>query len=1347
MPSTGLDIRFLENLKQRLSVSNRRSIYLNALAGRYLTRLDLSDLELIETGLAKQFLQELLSNPKSSTHIRVSPEKLGQPEIQRLMRRLSSMLIEHRDHYNEHGVETFGFGFPILLRRDTQDPTRIIKAPMFIWQLSIERNWRKANEWVLKRDEDYSIVSNISLASHLLNDAGLQLSPIYDHLMDDGILDKDELAGLLQQQFSQLLFEPQNELLTEFRNHLDGEITPILSPDEIKELTLEQPKILWSGIFGLFRSQKESIAKDIEHFISHFNPLQQSLQKLEAARQPGHSSFMKHTFAIVDTDPSQQHLLHALGRGENLIIQGPPGTGKSQTLTGIITNVLSNGGRCLVVCEKKTALDVLYNNLKQLGLEELAVIVEDVYRDRSTLVSSVRERTQQQHPKYSPSPNFIRLLQSCAMQVGRLQKYHEKLITPICGNERWSDVVPRCMQMQTKYPKERVEQFLKAKDFKFQPDELEFILRRLREGEPLFKELGTLQHPFNAFHERFFQIANTFQVGDELNKSVDGLLYAVDGAQRDLLTQLYQYEKMLEDHYTNVMAKKANLIDEIVDMIEDGLKASKYYFNKNGGFYRNFLTGISKKFKTLKDEKLVVLKNYTLLRNLHERYEYFDHRFIDLSDMKKLTFEQVKKDAQKYRDALSNWYSQKESAIREFVNQLSNDYVHPHVDFKKQVREITRNLDLFAQNFMKSQVFKVPFGFKSFVIRERLNNLEELDENLKKLAANFEADFALYHPLKYFWLNLTPTEQSAFQGMATSNIDNWEDYFTSWYLHHLLNAYADENVPQETHYRGILRNFKREESDMRKGLLAHTLNYWRAKQSMAVADFNKQKAPLKVHGIYNLRGNTGGRRTPLRQIFEADPLLFTTFYPVLMVNPSVCASMLPLQPHLFDLVIFDEASQLRLEDTFGALMRGNYKVVSGDSQQMPPSDYFQGARTLIHNEDVLTEEDAELDIQTLEFQNEAIDYLSSSESLLEYTIADGNYKEEFLQVHYRSKHPYLIDFSNAAFYGRRLTPMPPSTDYIPIKFNAVDGIYEERTNKMEAEQVIARLLEIVKLARDTQTEVPSVGVATFNLTQRNYILELVQTRSLADSSVGADFEQLFAAGLFIKNLENIQGDERDYLIISTTFGKKADGNFLQNFGPLNRQQGYRLLNVIITRAKQQLEVFTSIPPEYYGQYRQLIAGEGNNGKAILYAYLAYAKAVSEGDAIMRDAILKLVYEHCSQKPLHQIQMPNSDLHSFKQLVFDTLQQALPGVMMEQNAVYSGFSIPVLIYNQDKQPKVALYFDVFHEFYSEEAYAWDMFYETHLEKMGFAVGRVWSYSWWQNTKAEQQRILEFLKENM
>jgi hypothetical protein len=1334
-----LDIRFLENLGQRLKTGSRRSIYLNALPGRLMTRMDAADFEQLQEGLASAFLNSLLKSPKSQTILRFEPQKLLLPDIQRMMRRLNSISIENKDYYEEHGVETFSFGFPILLRRDSKDPKKIIKAPMFIWSLSLNRNWRKANEWVLERGEDYSIVSNFPLTAHVFNDTQIQLTPLYDHLTEDGFLDKDELAELIYSHYSQLLSKEKPELKDAFRMALDSPLMPIPGSESIESKTLEEPEILWSGIFGLFKAQKDSIIKDIEYYMSNLNVLETEFSALQQQLPEGRSSFMRHTFSMVRTDPSQQQLLHSLGKGENLVIQGPPGTGKSQTLTGIITNVISNGGRCLVVCEKKTAMEVLQNNLRNLGLGELSIIVEDIYRDRTPLVSSARERIQQQHPAYSLSPNYTRILQSCAAQIQRLQKFHEKLIVPVCGNERFADVVALYLQNAEKFPKSRLDNHLKPGNFTFSPNELERLVLSLRDAELLYKNLGTLQHPFNAFNDRFFGIANTHQVFAELKKSVSGLLFAVDGAQRDLLAYLFRYEKLLEDHYSEIMSQKAAIAEDITETIEAGMKASRYFFKKDKGAYRSFLAGISSKYKRLKVDKLEVLKNYVLLQKNHEKFNYFKHVFLDVKNIDKIGYEAILNNTKGYHENLRNWYSSKDAAIRDYVNKLSEQNIHPHINFVKEVKELTRNLDLFAQNFTKSQVFKVPFAFKSAVFRQRLDSLEELDKNLKSLEAKFESDFTVYHPLKYFWLNLDAAQQAAFTGMAHSGLKDWEDYFTSWYYYHLISAYADEFIPEENNYRNLCGNLKKELEDLRQAMLRHTLQFWRSKQTEQVKNFNRDKAPVKVHSLYNLRGNSGGRRTPLRQIFEADPDLFTAFYPVLMLSPTVCASMLPLKPGLFDAVIFDEASQLRLEDTFSALGRGTYKIISGDSQQMPPSDYFAASKNLIHDD---YEEEDDENYDNTRLQKEAVDYLSSSESLLEYCIADGNYRERSLLVHYRSAHPYLIDFSNAAFYGSRLLPIQSLTDYRPIQFNAVNGIYKDSVNREEAKFVVERLLEIYRNSERNSEALPSVGVGTFNMLQRNLIVEMMQEYSMQDESNGTAFEALFTAGLFVKNLENIQGDERDIMLLSTTFGPTEEGNFIQNFGPINRELGYRLLNVIITRAKKHLEIFTSIPAQFYGRFRDFL-GESNTGRGILYAYLAYAKAVSDADETSRNAVLKVVAENGSRSAMAHYSFYEASGY-FAAQFSNTFAALLPeGYSLQRNIIYMGIKTPILINNPEGKTVMAIFPDVHGEQYSEEAYAWDFFKEERLQALGIQVARVWSLSWWKNKDSELKRLMSQL----
>jgi hypothetical protein len=1327
-----LDTRFLNNLKEKLVIGNRSSIYLNALPGRYLTRLDLADLNVLQEDMAEYFLESLLT--KSQFSFPIEPNlgnTIDSEKEDTVIRRLSSITIENEDYYEEHGTKTFGFGYPIMLIKDPKDPSKIIKAPLIIWSLNIQRNLKQENQWVIKREEDFSVTTNMGLTSFLRKQANIVLQPMYDQMLEDSILDKDELAEMAHLHMKQLNPKISDRTKTLFRKVLDSKVAPIKSLKEIETLPLDSPAILWSGVFGLYRSQKDNIVKDLDLFIKNIAQLQPLVEQEPNPSDPSKSSFMKHSFTMLKTDPSQQHLLHSLDKGNNLVIQGPPGTGKSQTLTGIIANTLSNAGTCLVVCEKKTALDVIYNMLKKIGIEELAIVVEDVYRDRLPLVDSVRRRAQHQHQPYRVSPTFIRLLQSSAAHIVRLQGFHKKMQEPITGDHNWANTVGHFLDSNKKNDKDILASLLKASQFEFKSTEYDDIISILSEGEALFKPLGTLNHPLNAMHDRFFRQANATQVETDTKKALDSISKVVNSAQRDILTYLFEYEQLLEEHYSQIYLAKMKLADRVSDIIEGGLAQSKYYFNKRSGVYGKLMSRFSDKHQKSKSEKIDALESFFRLQKLQKQYSYFKYQFMDTSDHKKLDFAKLLEHVNEYKAQVYDWYDARTSVIQQLVKELGPGKIYKYVSFSKRVNEVTKNLDTFETNFAQSNVFKVGFKFASKTIRKRLTQIEGLDENLQKLKNEFD-DFAEYHALKFFWLSLDTKQQAAFQALTKANPKNWAGSFSSWYLHTALAQHEDKFVPDGDQYSNTRNSFVRELTSLQEMLTGHTLKYWRGKQSQSVQAFHKQKAPLTLHSLYNTRSNNSGQRTPLRKIIEASPEVFTSFFPVLLVSPAVCSSILPLYPGLFDVVIFDEASQLNLEETFSALVRGKYKIISGDSHQLPPPNSFQAHHNDKEDQGALmNEEDWD---NNSDMVSESIDYLSSSASLLEYALSEGTYKESFLEVHYRSKHPYLIDFSNAAFYGNRLTSFPAQTNYVPIEFKEIGGTYTNYSNIKEASEIINYLLELVS----NDSPCPSVGIATFNLHQRNLILEQIQQKTIQDPAAGSKLQLLMSNGLFVKNLENIQGEERDILVISTTFGIRADGAMPQKFGPINHQDGYKLLNVIITRAKEKVCVFNSIPSAYYEGYRQEIIKKGNTGKGIFYAYLAYAKAVSDQNDSIRQSILKLIFEHCNKKPVAPfLYNPKDDL--FEVQVINFLTTEFPNLVVKTKFHHGGFILPIAVLNEQEDVIIAFYFDVFHDQYSEEAYAWDIFHEQYLKKMGIACYRIWSKEWWENLHQAQQKL--------
>jgi very-short-patch-repair endonuclease len=335
----------------------------------------------------------------------------------------------------------------------------------------------------------------------------------------------------------------------------------------------------------------------------------------------------------------------------------------------------------------------------------------------------------------------------------------------------------------------------------------------------------------------------------------------------------------------------------------------------------------------------------------------------------------------------------------------------------------------------------------------------------------------------------------------------------------------------------------------------------------------------------------------------------------------------------------------------------------------------------------------------------------------------------------------LIDFSNHAFYGLRLIPVPPEQEYTPIAFIQVNGIYENQTNPAEARQVVDLLENEIEPLPNGQ--IPSIGVATFNIYQRNLILEEIAHRRQENASFDHKMSQ-FGQSFFVKNLENIQGDERDIIILSTTFGKKENGTFSQAFGPIIQSRGHRMLNVIITRAKHKIFVCTSFPPEFFNQYSQLLIRQRNRGRAALYTYLAYAKAVSDQNDELRESILRELTLQCTVKRYHSDEFGEGSESPFEDEVYSILCQHIGRERITQQYKVGGFRIDMVIHAKDTgKPTIAIECDGAKYHSSPQAYAWDLFRQSQLEQYGFTFHRIWSTAWFDAPEKETDRLLNFI----
>lgn len=450
------------------------------------------------------------------------------------------------------------------------------------------------------------------------------------------------------------------------------------------------------------------------------------------------------------------------------------------------------------------------------------------------------------------------------------------------------------------------------------------------------------------------------------------------------------------------------------------------------------------------------------------------------------------------------------------------------------------------------------------------------------------------------------------------------------------------------------------------------------------------------------------RQMPLKKLFTKIPNLLTRLKPCLMMSPLSVSQYIDPEQFSFDLVIFDEASQIYTEDAAVAIYRGKQLIIAGDSKQMPPTDFFRSADT--------DEEDYDADEEEDNSYTSSADYGSVLDECAAFLPSVS------LKWHYRSRHESLIAFSNRQFYGNQLISFPSvieHSDHLGVHFEWVkNGIYEKgtsRTNPIEAERVAQMVIQHYRAYPDK-----SVGVVAFSQAQMNAIQNCLEVCQKKDPSLMPYFKEDRLNGFFCKNLENVQGDERDTIILSVGYGKDRNGKMSMNFGPLNKTGGERRLNVAVTRAKEEVVVVSSIRAGDLD-----LKNTQSEGVKNLYQYLKFA--VGGIDAI-------------STQPGSQGE-PDSP---FEEDVASVIRQM--GYTVVPQVGCSGYRIDMGVIAPDHPGQYILGIECDGRTYHSSATARDRdrLRQEILEGLGWTIYRIWSPNWFQKRDSEIARIKEVLK---
>jgi superfamily I DNA and/or RNA helicase/very-short-patch-repair endonuclease/transcription elongation GreA/GreB family factor len=1334
------DLIFLKALRDKLKGGNAKSIHLNVLPGRFATRLDLANFNYIHPDYAKKFLDALLTMPCFDFKISFDGIDLSsiqsdeQKRLGLLSKRLNSLYIENEDNYKEHGIKTFGFGFPILVKPSKQDPKKIIKAPLFIWQLEIIKATNKVNTWSILRnktrnengkivdEEVHSVGLNEVLLSFLKTDENILVPQINEELLEDAVINKRELIDECYKVLKALNANAATNIKETLQIKFNEPLKNIPEAISLESVSGNIPWIHFGGVFGLFRTQKESIINDIDKIIDKFDDFDFENLKVESFSGTAHSA--------VETDPSQQEILTTLGIEPKKIIQGPPGTGKTQSLSALITNALANNLKVLVVCEKRTAMEAILKKLNETDtqLASLVALIEDVNSQRDGIINSVRDRlnNMSQHANFNQL-SYTNVRQAVEEKAEELNQQHKQLDKKIYQGKSWTELVGEFLKRQKVADFAELKTKLDYKQFKFEKEEKELseIVSKIKIAKKLYADVERLDHPLEILSDEVFKQHNPRAIQLKLEEISKDTTNNLEEVKAELQRQLSEYQKWLDSHFGEYYHEVKKQIKSYKEFVVFNHDQFGELFFKNDGFTKfriQTFSIVSNRYKTLKSNRFTLVNQVSEIKHIHQTLKYFEHTYIEGNHTPTLKI--FAENIDKLNEHIDEWFKNNEKVKQDYLQNFSSNYLHPIFTDKETLRNTERNFEQIISTLKDEKLLKRTLaGTKNH--NQKISESETLLSEMKIISENLEN---------------SPLQRTVVTSIIEINCKNWETTFESWYYHWLL-AIAESNLKGLPKSDDKIIELVELKEQLKKFQIKSIINNWSIRQLQSAR--NAHSKGVNPISLFNKRGSRGERRNSLRKIINTDFSLFTDFFPVVMLSPTVCSSVIPLDEAIFDIVIFDEASQLRLEDTFPALLRGKIKVISGDSQQMPPSNFFQGGSALLNpTEEDYEEEQTASEIQTSNRNtNNSLD-LADSESLLVYA-ENCNYKQSYLKVHYRSNHPHLIDFSNHAFYGKRLIPMPAKEDYIPIQFIEVNGLYEDQVNRDEARQVVDILLNHIKPFKSGKY--PSVGVATFNLYQRNLILEeITKARQLKP-----EYDKKIAdlgSDLFVKNLENIQGDERDIIILSTTFGRRADGSFRQQFGPILQRNGYKLLNVIVTRAKYKVYVCTSIPQEHFISYSKLLQQMKNNGRAVFYAYLAYAKSVSENNSETRKSLLKQLYENCESKTFEIDHDVYGSESPFEEEVYYRLAEMVGQGRLQQQFPIGGFRIDLIIKSKiTGKPVIAIECDGAKYHSSNEAYAWDIFRQSRLEEQGFIFYRIWSTNWFNSVERELKKVVAFISQ--
>jgi predicted DNA-binding WGR domain protein/DNA polymerase III delta prime subunit len=1031
-------------------------------------------------------------------------------------------------------------------------------------------------------------------------------------------------------------------------------------------------------VLGNFNYKKMSLVRDYNVVIDRQQqqPGFDALFSAEPRILPEHSFDRNRPddwFHVVTADPAQTKAILQSRGGHSYIIQGPPGTGKSQTITNLIADFVARGKNILFVCEKRAALDVVYHRLKQVGLEELCCYIHDSQGDKREFIHNLRSTYEDFVGRRMDLPELKSkresLLQSMDRHLGLLQEFHDRSLeeseeTGITGRALIEKMIGLRDELVEMDPRQE-EELPGFKDWTASAGvvaDLEAVLEETGSG-------GTFsEHPFSKVQENIFLSASPHRTLDEALRlaleslgETEALVAACRLETRHLqeaerLRSLVQFAVLLYP-----LAKSGNmaLADPDRPEAKEWRRLYEEWRELHGAWQQSQQKNQLWKNKLLEPDLDAALlladkQEGAFLSALNGPWRRLKHRLQDSYDFaahpaEKPSFRQVllalkteygaAERAGQLRRQLMQQYSldQNIDTARLSIELLQSRKGHPELEYlmhRPDAAALVASLQALHQPLNRLETYlgrclqQLPAGSLAGT-RDELLNIQLNADGLRDWLPALRAFTGLPEKVRSALRRLPMKRRQIEAAIARSALQQfYQKYrgFANTDAHALESAvrqFGDSYNRLQQLNAELIRAFVRHRFLQQLDLAGRATTQLTEEQKKFKKNFSEGRKILENEFGKSMRYKS------IRELSEKESGgVLKAIKPVWLMSPYSVSDSLPLDDTHFDVVIFDEASQITLEEGVPALYRARQTIIVGDEKQMPPTDFFHAGSKTSDPDDL----DKNTDADEEGLADDADSLLAQGARKLESTL---------LSWHYRSHYETLISFSNHAFYQGELLTIPDRTIHhsekppITIKTPAdavqqvdslfdrsisfhflPDSVYEKRSNPAEAVYIAALVRELLR--RKTRE---SIGIVAFSQQQQHTIETTLDQLAGED----AEFEQLLEeaynrtendqyAGLIIKNLENIQGDERDIIIMSVCYGPDSRRRMLMNFGPINKKGGEKRLNVLFSRARRHMAVVSSI------RFEQ-ITNEYNEGANYLRRWLQYAEGISEGRMKVAGTIL------------------------------------------------------------------------------------------------------------------------------